>query len=52
MNISIDFYKQGETYNAYISDNQGGSGIKAQGNNSKEFIQHLIPYLEDYIYQL
>ena len=48
--LSIELYKEGEQYCAYLSDNMGGSGISAEGSTPQECVELLAPHIEEYFY--
>ena len=52
MRIEIEFYKDGDSYGAYISDDCGGSGIEVCGTTPEELAGNMKLYLEDYAVEL
>jgi len=52
MRIEIEFYKTGNGYGAWISDNCGGSGIEVNGASAEEVAENMKPYIEDYVFGL
>lgn len=49
MRIEIEFYKTGNGYGAWISDNCGGSGIEVNGASAEEVADNMKPYIMDYV---
>lgn len=48
--LTIELYKDRDTFCAYLSDNIGGSGITCRGSNPQEAAEELAPYIADYYY--
>jgi hypothetical protein len=51
INISIELYRDGDKFSAYLSDDIGGSGIEASGATPEEAANNLAPYIADYFYE-
>ena len=49
-NLNVELYREDEKYCAYLSDNNGGSGIEVNGNTPEECCNELSKYIEDYFY--
>lgn len=49
--LTIELYKDRDTFCAYLSDDIGGSGIICRGSNPQEVAEELAPYIADYFYQ-
>jgi hypothetical protein len=49
MRIEIEFYKTGNGYGAWISDNCGGSGIEVNGASAEEVADNMKLYIMDYV---
>lgn len=52
MILTIELYKDDYGYNAYISDNCGGSGIEADGSTPEELSENIKGYVYDYCARL
>lgn len=50
--LSLELYKEGESFNIYISDNNGGSSIVISGKSPEETANNTIPYIIDYMEEL
>ena len=50
--LFLELYKEGESFNIYISDNNGGSGIVINGQSPEETANNTIPYIIDYMEEL
>lgn len=49
--ISIELYRDGEAFGAWLSDNCGGSGIDVKGKSPQDAAEKLAPYIADYFYK-
>lgn len=47
-NLNVELYIENGHYCAYIGDNNGGSGIKVNGETAEELAENLKPYIIDY----
>ena len=52
MRLDIEIYKSEKGYDAWISDDCGGSGIKVEGNTPNELGENMSAYIADYAYSL
>jgi hypothetical protein len=52
MILTIDIEKSIDGFDIYLSDDNGGSGIKVNGASSNEAVANLMPYIHDYLYDL
>lgn len=48
--LSIELYRDGDGFGVWLSDNMGGSGIKANGNTPEEAAENIASYITDYFY--
>jgi len=51
VNLSVELYRNGEDFCAWLSDNVGGSGIEAVGETPEKLADKLSPYIADYFYE-
>lgn len=51
VNLSVELYRNGENFCAWLSDNMGGSGIEAVGETPEKLADNLSPYIADYFYE-
>lgn len=50
--IELTLYKTDEGYGIWLSDNEGGSGIKVEESTKEKCAESIAPYIEDYLYKL
>jgi hypothetical protein len=48
--LSLELYRDGNGFGIWLSDNLGGSGIKATGNTPEEAANNIASYIADYFY--
>ena len=51
MILTVEIYKEGTGLGAWISDDQGGSGIEVNGSDAAELSEQLNDYISDYCYE-
>ena len=51
VNLSVELYRDGENFCAWLGDDMGGSGIKAVGETPEKLADNLSPYIADYFYE-
>ena len=51
VNLSVELYRNGENFCAWLSDDMGGSGIEAVGETPEKLADNLSPYIADYFYE-
>lgn len=49
--LSLELYRNGNGFGIWLSDDAGGSGIKAVGNTPQEAANNIAPYIADYFYE-
>ena len=47
--LELNINTNGETFDCWLSDDIGGSGISIKKSNKKEFIEALSAYIESYL---
>ncbi len=48
--LSLELYRNGDTFGIWLSDNMGGSGIEIEGKTPEEAANKIAPYISDYFY--
>ena len=48
--LSLELYSNGDEFGIWLSDDMGGSGIKASGKTPEEAANNIVPYIADYFY--
>ena len=51
VNLSVELYRDGENFCAWLADDMGGSGIEAVGETPEKLADNLSPYIADYFYE-
>lgn len=51
VNLSVELYRNGENFCAWLADDMGGSGIEAVGETPEKLADNLSPYIADYFYE-
>lgn len=46
--LTIELYQEDNTFGAYLSDNEGGSGIDVKESSPKKVAEELAKYIADY----
>lgn len=49
--LSLELYRDGNTFGICINDNSGGSGIEATGETPDEAANNIASYIADYFYK-
>ena len=47
--LELNIKTNGETFDCWLSDNIGGSGISIKETNKKAFLKSLVSYIENYL---
>ena len=47
--LELNIKTNGETFDCWLSDNIGGSGISIKETNKKAFLESLASYIENYL---
>ena len=48
-NMELNIKTNGETFDCWMSDDIGGSGISIKETNKKAFLESLASYIENYL---
>ena len=48
--LELNIKTNGETFDCWLSDDIGGSGISIKETNKKAFLESLVSYIENYLY--